>query len=346
MPASALRGRQPLSGRNWGAFDVRTTACVRSATSWQRRQLGSRGRARRTRTGLSVHERAPGHVSLAYNGPRPEGFGLGLLRLAELTRFGSGDRQRRSDTSYPHDPRRIAWNLWPAACSRRTEGRWPLCWPEADCSADASGRDRGRQPAQKRTRHDAAGDRPSSRQRSRPPQLHGRAAERVVGGRHHLPADVGRLSLPRGRSRRLVAPDRRMGLLGRSEDPRRARRPRHGARGPKARQCRPSFGSWFATHLGRFRQPLQGSRRSSIDDELWRLQRERRFEHRRDHQFCVRGLERKRGQHWRDRERWIVDRLADQHRRHADQQRHDRRQRRRERRDREQLHVEVRSSAT
>jgi putative transposase len=28
---------------NWGAFDVRTIACVRSATSWQRRQPGSRG---------------------------------------------------------------------------------------------------------------------------------------------------------------------------------------------------------------------------------------------------------------------------------------------------------------
>src|SRR5271169_807684 len=101
----------------------------------------------------------------------------------------------------------------------QAEGRWPLCWPEADCSADASGRDRGRQPAQKRADHDATGDRPSSRQRSRPPQLHGRAAERVVGGRHHLPAHVGRLSLPRGRSRRLVAPDRRMGLLDRPEDP-------------------------------------------------------------------------------------------------------------------------------
>ena len=39
--ASALMGRQALSGRNWGAFDVRTIACVRSATSWQRRQPGS-----------------------------------------------------------------------------------------------------------------------------------------------------------------------------------------------------------------------------------------------------------------------------------------------------------------
>src|SRR5580692_8162721 len=144
MPASALTGRQALSGRNWGAFDVRTIACVRSATSWQRRQPGSRGRARRARTGLPVHERTPGHVSPSDNGPGTEGFDLGLLRLAEPTSFGSGDRRRRSDASYPHDPRWIAWNLWRAACSRRAEGRWPLCWPEADCSADASGRDRGR----------------------------------------------------------------------------------------------------------------------------------------------------------------------------------------------------------
>ena len=92
MPASALTGRQALSGRNWGAFDVRTIACVRSATSWQRRQPGSRGRARRARTGLPVHERAPGLVSHSHHGPGPEGFGLGLLRLAEPTSFGSGDR--------------------------------------------------------------------------------------------------------------------------------------------------------------------------------------------------------------------------------------------------------------
>src|SRR5271154_2327368 len=77
MPASALTGRQALSGRNWRAFDVRTIACVRSSTSWQRRQPGSRGRARRARTGLPVHERAPGHVSDSYNGPRPEGSASG-----------------------------------------------------------------------------------------------------------------------------------------------------------------------------------------------------------------------------------------------------------------------------
>jgi len=29
-----------------------------------------------------------------------------------------------------------------------TQRRWLLCWPEANCSADASGKDRGRHPAQ------------------------------------------------------------------------------------------------------------------------------------------------------------------------------------------------------
>ncbi len=61
----------------------------RSATAPAADWSGSRGRARRTRTGLPVHERAPGHVSHSYNGPRSEGFGLGLLRLAEPTSFGS-----------------------------------------------------------------------------------------------------------------------------------------------------------------------------------------------------------------------------------------------------------------
>ena len=35
-------GRQALSGRNWGAFDVRTIACVRSAISWQSAPITTR----------------------------------------------------------------------------------------------------------------------------------------------------------------------------------------------------------------------------------------------------------------------------------------------------------------
>ena len=83
---------------------------------------------------------------------------------------------------------------------------------------------------------------------------------------HHLPADAGRISLPCGRSRRLVrAGSSDVGLLGRSEGPRRARRSRHAsAHGPKARQRRPSFGSRFAIATSvAFGARLQGSRRSS-----------------------------------------------------------------------------------
>ena len=43
----------------------------------------------------------------------------------------------------------------------RAEGRWPLGWPEAGLPANAGGRDRGRQPAQKRSGHDPAGEGPS-----------------------------------------------------------------------------------------------------------------------------------------------------------------------------------------
>ena len=71
---------QALSGRNWGAFDVRTTSPASGARHPGRLQAGLRGRARRARTGLPVHERAPGHVSHSHHGPGPEGFGLGLLR--------------------------------------------------------------------------------------------------------------------------------------------------------------------------------------------------------------------------------------------------------------------------
>ena len=63
---------------------------------------------------------------------RPEGFGLGLLRLAEPTGFGSGERRRRSDASHPHDPRRVAWNLWRPACS----------WPELKADSLSVGRKR------------------------------------------------------------------------------------------------------------------------------------------------------------------------------------------------------------
>jgi transposase-like protein len=75
-----------------GRLDVRTIACVRRATSWQRRQPGSRGRARRARTGLPVHERAPGQVSHSHDGPRPKGFSLRLLCLAKPAGFGAGGR--------------------------------------------------------------------------------------------------------------------------------------------------------------------------------------------------------------------------------------------------------------
>jgi len=69
---------------------------------------------------------------ISHNGPHPEGFGLGLFRLAEPASFGSGGRRRRPDASYPHDPCWIAWSLWRAACS----------WPELKANGLFAGRKR------------------------------------------------------------------------------------------------------------------------------------------------------------------------------------------------------------
>ena len=140
------------------------------------------------------------------------------------------------DASYPHDPRWIAWNRGGAACSRRAEGRWALCWPKADCSASMR----------------AAGIAGVSRRRSAPITTR-QATDRHPASdlvRRNFMAERGRTSCGWPTSPSCprwpgfvylavvldarVAPDHRMGLLGRSEDPRRARRSRHGAQRPES----------------------------------------------------------------------------------------------------------------
>ena len=85
-------GRQALSGEELGAFDVRTIACVRSATSWQGGSLvraGEQGEPERVYRFMSAHQAM---YPIRTNGPVLEGFASRLLRLAEPTSFGSGDR--------------------------------------------------------------------------------------------------------------------------------------------------------------------------------------------------------------------------------------------------------------
>ena len=63
-PASALMGRQALSGRNWGAFDVRTIACVRSATSLAKAAAWFARESKASPNGFTGSwASAPGHVS-------------------------------------------------------------------------------------------------------------------------------------------------------------------------------------------------------------------------------------------------------------------------------------------
>ncbi|TDR94266.1 hemolysin type calcium-binding protein [Enterovirga rhinocerotis] len=57
------------------------------------------------------------------------------------------------------------------------------------------------------------------------------------------------LPAPGLRAGPMVAPDRRLGLLGRPEGPRRAGRPRHGARGPQAAERHPSLRPGLARQI-------------------------------------------------------------------------------------------------
>lgn len=120
------------------------------------RQPGSRGRARPTRTGLAVHERAPGHLSHPHDGTRPEGLWIRLLCLAQTASIGSGRGGCRLDPADPHDPCAIPWHLWRPPHPRRTACRRCGCWPGARGPVDAKRLSDRRQPPAERAENDVA----------------------------------------------------------------------------------------------------------------------------------------------------------------------------------------------
>ena len=98
--------------------------------------------------------------------------------------------------------------------------------------------------------------------RSRAPELHRRRPRQALGRPHHLRPDRGGPSpprrRPRRRPRRLVEADRRSGVRPRPEGPRRARRPRHGDRGPHAEGRRASQRQGQPAHVPGARPPPAG----------------------------------------------------------------------------------------
>ena len=76
------------------------------------RRPGSHGRAKPIRTGLAVHECAPGHLSHPHNATCPEGLCIRLLCLAQTAGNSTGNGRCRSDPADPHDPCEFPWRLW------------------------------------------------------------------------------------------------------------------------------------------------------------------------------------------------------------------------------------------
>lgn len=90
--------------------------------------------------------------------------------LARQTRFGASDDRSGRGAQDPHDPRRLARNLWRAAHPCRVQGGRRGHRQEAGRPPDAGGRARRRQPAQKRD-DDTARSRAPTGQRSRASQI-------------------------------------------------------------------------------------------------------------------------------------------------------------------------------
>ena len=126
------------------------------------------------------------------------------------------ERVRRAARREPPHLRLAADLSRPAR--RRRRGR-----PQARRAADAPGRPLRHRQAPPRAHDDPRAGRPR-RRRPRQARLPPPAPNRLLGRRHHLPAHLGGLALPRGRRRLLQPPRRRLG--DRRPPARRARRRR------------------------------------------------------------------------------------------------------------------------
>ena len=204
------------------AFAARTASFARSATYWQRERRNRTKpgglRPRRTpglrapRTGVRADADQPGHPSRPHHGPRAGCLDLRLLRLAGSSAVGPAKKRCRPAAPHPHDPRGFARDLRRTARSRRVAGRGRPSRAQARGAADVRDRDRRCQPKAQHRHHDHphAGTGPC--RGSGPPEFHRRRPQSALGGRHHLRPDSRGLSLPRGRTGRLVPSDCRLGV--------------------------------------------------------------------------------------------------------------------------------------
>jgi hypothetical protein len=149
-------GFQRLSVRNRPGCGVRTSSCSWSATSSLERPPGSHARPARSRPGLRIDERAPGHLSGWRDGARARRVGVRLSCVASPA-ICTRHRGHRAAEADPHRPRQLTRDVWCAAGAGRAQGRRREARAQAHRPTNARGRTGRRQPPALRADDHAAG---------------------------------------------------------------------------------------------------------------------------------------------------------------------------------------------
>lgn len=126
---------------------VRTSNCAWSAISSLGRRPGSHARPARSRPGLPVHEREPGHLPDRGDGARARRVGVGVSRLATTAGLGACHGRRRFVEARAHHSCRVARYLRRAPRACGAQGGWRSACSKAHRSTHATGRSGRGQPA-------------------------------------------------------------------------------------------------------------------------------------------------------------------------------------------------------
>lgn len=185
------------------------------------------------------------------------------------------DGKRHADREHPHNSCGFGRDVRTRTNPGGTDRAGCPGQQQTGRPVDAGRRHSRREPSSWFRRHDPARHEPVTRTGPRTPPLCRDRGERVVGGRHDVCADVGRIHLSGGRHRRLEPAYRWLVHRRAHADRTRARRPEHGDRNAAAGKCHSPQRPGEPVCLARLRQALPRHGRATVDGHGWRCLRQR-----------------------------------------------------------------------